>query len=121
MSEIEIKQMQEKINAGILLARKRLIEKVKKEDGELVVVRDGKIVRLKAKDLKITPLTLKQRLYPRPYGRGFFTCIRNAKEHRNRKAENIPAFLFSLYTTATIRRTHIYNRLSRRRDIRPRY
>ena len=48
MSEIEIKQMQEKINAGILLARKRLIE----EDGELVVVRDGKIVRLKAKDLK---------------------------------------------------------------------
>ena len=27
MSEIEIKQMQEKINAGILLARKRLIEK----------------------------------------------------------------------------------------------
>ena len=50
--EIEIKQMQEKINAGILLARKRLIEKVKKEDGELVVVRDGKIVRLKAKDLK---------------------------------------------------------------------
>ena len=37
MSEIEIKQMQEKINAGILLARKRLIEKVKKEDGELVL------------------------------------------------------------------------------------
>ena len=37
MSEIEIKQMQEKINAGILLARKRLIEKTKKEDGELVV------------------------------------------------------------------------------------
>ena len=35
MSEIEIKQMQEKINAGILLARKRLIEKTKKEDGEL--------------------------------------------------------------------------------------
>ena len=56
MSEIEIKQMQEKINAGILLARKRLIEKVKKEDGELVVVRDGKIVRLKAKDLKEHPL-----------------------------------------------------------------
>lgn len=49
MSEIEIKQMQEKINAGILLARKRLIEKTKKEDGELVVVRDGKVVRIKAK------------------------------------------------------------------------
>ena len=46
------KQIQEKINAGILLARKRLIEKTKKEDGELVVVRDGKVVRIKAKDLK---------------------------------------------------------------------
>lgn len=52
MNEIGIKQMQEKINAGILLARKRLIEKTKKEDGELVVVRDGKVVRIKAKDLK---------------------------------------------------------------------
>ena len=49
MSEIEIKQMQEK---GILLAQKRLIEKTKKEDGELVVVRDGKVVRIKARDLK---------------------------------------------------------------------
>ena len=36
MSEIEIKQMQEKINAGILLARKRLIEKTKKEDGDVL-------------------------------------------------------------------------------------
>ncbi|WP_347281930.1 hypothetical protein [uncultured Alistipes sp.] len=52
MSEIEIKQMQEKINAGILLARKRLVEKARKEDGELVVVRDGKVVRVKARDLK---------------------------------------------------------------------
>ena len=50
MSEIEIKQMQEKIDAGILLAQKRLIEKTKKEDGELV--RDGKVVRIKARDLK---------------------------------------------------------------------
>ena len=36
MSEIEIKQMQEKIDAGILLAQKR----------------DGKVVRIKARDLK---------------------------------------------------------------------
>ena len=35
MSEIEIKQMHEKINAGILLARKRLIEKVKKGESRL--------------------------------------------------------------------------------------
>ena len=52
MSEIEIKQMQEKINAGSMLARKRLIEKTKKEDGELVVVRAGKVVRMKARDQK---------------------------------------------------------------------
>ena len=52
MSEVEIKQIQEKLNAGILLARKRLIEKTKKEGGELVIVRDGKVVRVKAKDLK---------------------------------------------------------------------
>ena len=52
MSEIEIKQMQEKIDAGILLAQKRLIEKTNKEDEELVVVRDGKVVRIKARDLR---------------------------------------------------------------------
>ena len=38
MSEIEIKQMQEKIDAGILLAQKRLIEKTKKEDGEIGIL-----------------------------------------------------------------------------------
>ena len=52
MSEIEIKQLQEKINAGILLARKRLIEKTKKENGELVVVRDGKVVCINAQELE---------------------------------------------------------------------
>lgn len=52
MSEIEIKQMQEKIDAGILLAQKRQIEKTKKENGELVVVCDGKVERIKARDLK---------------------------------------------------------------------
>ena len=52
MSELEIKQMQEKIDAGILLAQKRLIEKAKKEDAELVIEKDGKVVRIKAIDLK---------------------------------------------------------------------
>lgn len=52
MSELEIKQLQEKINAGIRLARKRLIEKAKKEDAELVIVRDGKVVRVKADEIK---------------------------------------------------------------------
>ena len=52
MSEIEIQQMQDKIKAGILLARKRLVEKAKKNDDELVIWQDGKVVRIKAKDLK---------------------------------------------------------------------
>lgn len=52
MSEIEIRELQEKIDAGILLAQQRLIEKTAKEDGELVIVRDGKVVRVKAKELK---------------------------------------------------------------------
>ena len=52
MSELEIEQMQEKIDAGILLAQQRLKEKVKKEDGELVVMRDGKITHLKADEME---------------------------------------------------------------------
>ena len=51
MSEIEIEQMQEKIDAGILLAQQRMKERVKKEDGELVIMRDGKITHVKAEDL----------------------------------------------------------------------
>lgn len=70
MSEIEIKQMQEKINAGILLARKRLIEKSKKKMANWSL--SGMENRPpQSQGPQITPLTLKQRLYPRPYGRGF--------------------------------------------------
>ena len=52
MSEIDIEQMQEKIDAGILLAQQRLKEKAKKEDGELVIMRDGKVMHVKADDLE---------------------------------------------------------------------
>lgn len=52
MSEIEIEQMQEKIDAGILLAQQRLKETAKKEDGELVIMRDGKVMHVKADDLE---------------------------------------------------------------------
>ena len=51
MNETEIKQMREKIDMGIRLARQRLIEKTKREGGELVVAQEGKIVYLQAKDL----------------------------------------------------------------------
>lgn len=51
MSELELEQMQEKIDAGILLTQERLKEKVKREDGELVVMRDGKLTHITAEDL----------------------------------------------------------------------
>ena len=46
MSEFEIRQLQERIDAGVLLAQKRLIERTKRENGDLVVIRDGKIMHL---------------------------------------------------------------------------
>ena len=49
---MELEQMQEKIDAGILLAQQRLKEKCKKEDGELVVMRDGKVTHLKADEIE---------------------------------------------------------------------
>ncbi len=51
MSENEIKKLQARIDAGILLAQQRLIEQTRQEDGELVIARDGKIVRVKPEDL----------------------------------------------------------------------
>ncbi len=53
MSNAESDQLAQKITEGVQLAIKRLIERTIKEDGELVVSRDGKIVRVKARDLKI--------------------------------------------------------------------
>ena len=52
MGELELEQLQEKIDAGILLAQQRLKEKCKKEDGELVVMRDGKVTHLKADEIE---------------------------------------------------------------------
>ncbi|MBR4996131.1 MAG: hypothetical protein IKY82_08735 [Alistipes sp.] len=52
MSEMEIEQLQEKIDAGILLAQQRLIERVKKENGELVVMRDGKVTHITADEIE---------------------------------------------------------------------
>ncbi len=51
MSELDIKKMQEKIDAGILLAQRRLIEQTKREDGELVIFRNGEIIHIKASEL----------------------------------------------------------------------
>lgn len=51
MKEAELDIVIEKINEGVKLAIKRLVEKTKKEDGELVISRNGKVVRVKAREL----------------------------------------------------------------------
>ncbi|MEX2234597.1 MAG: hypothetical protein WD824_20695 [Cyclobacteriaceae bacterium] len=52
MNTPEPDELLDKITEGVKLAIRRLIERTKKEDGELVISRDGKIVRIKARDLK---------------------------------------------------------------------
>lgn len=53
MNTAESDQMVEKITQGVVLAIQRLIEKTKKEDGYLVISRNGKVVRVKARSLNI--------------------------------------------------------------------
>jgi hypothetical protein len=45
------KEIHRKFAEGMKLTLQRLIERTKKEDGELVISRNGKIVHVKAKDL----------------------------------------------------------------------
>jgi hypothetical protein len=51
MSLQEVEELRKKFEVGMTLARKRLVERLKKENGELVISRNGKIVHVKAKDL----------------------------------------------------------------------
>ena len=51
MSKAETDKILDKITEGVKLSIQRLIEKTKKEDGELVISRNGKVVRVKARDL----------------------------------------------------------------------
>ena len=50
-TETKKEDMAEKIMQGFRLAHKRLIEKAKREDDSLVIERDGKPIRVKARDL----------------------------------------------------------------------
>jgi hypothetical protein len=52
MSASESEQLTDKITKGVKLAIHRLIEQTKKDNGELVVARDGKVVKIRARDLK---------------------------------------------------------------------
>ena len=51
MNEKEIKEMQRKIDLGILVAQQRLIERTKRFDGTLILAKDGEVVEVPAKDL----------------------------------------------------------------------
>lgn len=52
MTVIEVQTIRNKFVEGANLALKRLIERTKKEDGELVFSQNGRIVKVKARDLK---------------------------------------------------------------------
>lgn len=51
MSEQQIDELREKLNRGIALSRKRLIEETKRKGGSLVIEKDGKIVVVSASEL----------------------------------------------------------------------
>ena len=51
MTEEEINEMRTKIFKGIELSYQKLLISKQKEDGELVISRDGKIVKVKAREL----------------------------------------------------------------------
>ncbi len=47
----EMKEVEQKILQGLELAFQRLVEEKKREDGELVFSKGGKIYKVKARDL----------------------------------------------------------------------
>lgn len=51
-SELDIQQLQEKIDSGVRLAQQRLIERTIRENGDLVVEQNGEILHIKAEELE---------------------------------------------------------------------
>jgi len=52
MTKESVKELRSKILQGIDLAYHRLLTAKQKEDGYLVISRNGQIIKIKAKDLK---------------------------------------------------------------------
>ena len=52
MNLVETDKLTEKITEGVTLAIQRLIKKTQKEDGELVISVNGKVTKVRARDLK---------------------------------------------------------------------
>ncbi len=51
MTKEHMQDLRKKILQGITLSYQRLLISKQKEDGELVIYKDGKIIRVKAKEL----------------------------------------------------------------------
>jgi hypothetical protein len=51
MSESDIKQMQDKIDEAIRKAQEKLVERVRQQDGTLIVTRDGKLQAISAREV----------------------------------------------------------------------
>jgi len=51
MNEDKVKELRNKIIKGIELAYDRMLASKQKDDSELVFIRNGKIVKIRAKDL----------------------------------------------------------------------
>lgn len=51
MSELEVAEMQRKIDEGIILAQERLIKRAKHDNLTLVIVRNGQLVEIPAEEL----------------------------------------------------------------------
>ena len=54
MTKEEVKEMRSKILQGIELSYNRLLTSRQKEDGELVISDNGKVIEVKAKDLELS-------------------------------------------------------------------
>ncbi len=55
MTKENVKDLRTKIIQGLELAYKRLLISKQKEDAELVISKNGKIVRIKARELTCNP------------------------------------------------------------------
>ena len=51
MSEDEVYEMQRKIDEGIYLAQKRLVERARHNHATLIIAREGQVVEVKAEEL----------------------------------------------------------------------
>jgi low affinity Fe/Cu permease len=51
MSESDIKQMQDKIDEAIRKAQEKLVERVRQQNGTLVVTRDGQLMSISAREI----------------------------------------------------------------------